>query len=76
VAFRDILYFASYQDAAGRTIEQHHEFIRRIFEPGESRSVELNDGFAPPVFDHATLSVAAAEALVPSPARLTLSEIY
>jgi hypothetical protein len=76
VAFRDILYFASYQDAAGRTIEQHHEFIRRIFEPGESRSVELNDGFAPPVFDHATLNVAAAEALVPSPARLTLSDIY
>jgi hypothetical protein len=76
VAYRDILYFASYQDAAGRTIEEHHEFIRRIFEPGESRTIELNDGFAPPAFDHATLNVAAAEALLPDPTRLSLSDIY
>src|SRR5216683_2187959 len=27
VAYRDILYFATYQDAGGRTIERHHEFI-------------------------------------------------
>jgi hypothetical protein len=72
VAYRDILYFASYQDAAG----EHHEFIRRIFEPGESRTIELNDGFAPPDFDHATLNVAAAEALLPDPTRLSLSDIY
>jgi hypothetical protein len=74
VAFRDILYFATYQDAGGRTIERHHEFIRQVFEPGESRTIELNDGFAPPAFDHATLNVAAAEALLPSPVPQAVSD--
>jgi hypothetical protein len=76
VAYRDIMYFATYQDAVGRTIEQHHEFIRRIFEPGESRTIELNDGFAPRAFDHATLNVTAAEALLPSPTRVALPDVF
>ena len=74
VAYRDILYFATYQDADGRTIERRHEFIRQVFEPGETRTIELNDGFAPRAFDHATLTVAAAEALLPTPTLQALSD--
>ncbi len=74
VAYRDILYFATYQDADGRTIERRHEFIRQVFEPGETRTIELNDGFAPRAFDHATLTVAAAEALLPAPTLQALSD--
>jgi len=67
VAYRDILYFATYLGGDGRTVERHHEFIREIFQPGERRTIELNDGFAPRSFDRAVWEVAAAEALLPAP---------
>ncbi|MFN7984295.1 MAG: hypothetical protein U0Q11_20815 [Vicinamibacterales bacterium] len=66
VAFRDVLYQAHYRDANGRDIVERHDFIKRIFQPGESVTLEVNDGFVPQ-FASANLQVIAAEALVPLP---------
>src|SRR5438552_11936445 len=32
VAYRDVLYFSTYQDSSGRTLERRHEFIKDIIE--------------------------------------------
>ena len=65
VAFRDPLYIASYLNDRGEVVDERHERIKDIFQPGERRTVELNDGFAGPPFATATLRIVAAEALLP-----------
>ena len=45
VAFRDVLYQTSYRDASGRVVEQRHDRIKNIFQPGAVVELELNDGF-------------------------------
>ena len=65
VAFRDLLYVTTYRDGSGRTIDERHEFIKNIFEPGETREVTLNDRFLPAAFASATFRIVAAEALLP-----------
>ncbi len=67
VAFRDPLYIATYLDEHGAVIEERHERLKDIFEPGARRTIELNDGFAGPKFATATLRIVAAEALLPAP---------
>ena len=67
VAFRDPLYIASYLDDRGALVEERHERIKDIFEPGVTRTIELNDGWAGPPFATVTLKIAAAEALLPTP---------
>lgn len=65
VAFRDLLYVTTYRDQAGRTIDERHEFIKDIFEPGETRAVTLNDRFMRTPFASAAFRIVAAEALLP-----------
>jgi hypothetical protein len=65
VAFRDVLYFATYRRGDGSELVRH-EFIKDIFEPCDSRTVELNDGYVRTDFVDATIRVAAAEALTPA----------
>jgi hypothetical protein len=67
VAFRDPLYVSTYVDGSGAVVEQRHERIKDIFQPGETRTIDLNDGFAGPPFSNATLQIVAAEALLPLP---------
>ena len=67
VAFRDPLYISTYLNERGEVVEERHERIKDIFEPGEMRTIELNDGFAGPPFAKATLRIVAAEALLPVP---------
>jgi hypothetical protein len=67
VAFRDPLYVASYVNEHGGLVEERHERIKDIFQPGETRVIDLNDGFAGPPFATATLRIVAAEALLPVP---------
>jgi hypothetical protein len=67
VAFRDPLYVASYVDEHGALVEERHERIKDIFQPGETRVIDLNDGFAGPPFATASLRIVAAEALLPVP---------
>jgi hypothetical protein len=67
VAYRDLLYITTYLDEQNGVVEERHERIKDIFQPGAMRAIELNDGFAGPPFASARLEVVAAEALVPVP---------
>jgi hypothetical protein len=67
VAFRDPLYITTYLDDGDRVVEERHERIKDIFQPGETRTIELNDGFGGPPFAKARMRIAAAEALLPAP---------
>ena len=67
VAFRDPLYISTYLGDGDRVVEERHEVIKDIFEPGEMRTLELNDGFAGPPFTKAKLRIVGAEALLPAP---------
>jgi hypothetical protein len=64
VAFRDVLYSTQYTDAPA---DQRHEFVRQVWQPGESKTLEVNDKFAGGAScTGATLRILGAEALVPS----------
>jgi hypothetical protein len=65
VAFRDLLHYTTYRDAAFRVVEQRHEFIKEILEPGEVREFDVNDGFASAEFAGGVFQIMAAEALLP-----------
>ncbi|MGH9143024.1 MAG: hypothetical protein ACRD2I_17980, partial [Vicinamibacterales bacterium] len=67
VAFRDPLYVATYLNDRDAVVDERHERIKDIFQPGERRTIELNDGFAGPPFRNARLRIVAAEALLPMP---------
>ena len=67
VAFRDPLYIATYLDDRGAVVDERHERIKDIFQPGETRTIELNDGCAGPPFATAQMKIVAAEALLPAP---------
>jgi hypothetical protein len=67
VAFRDVLYVTTYRDSSGAIRERRHEYIKDVFEPGAMRRIEVNDGFVRAPFTSATIEVAAAEALRPTP---------
>jgi len=67
VAFRDPLYFSTYFDEQGNVVDRRHERVKDIFQPGDTRTIELNDGFAGPAFAKADLKIVAAEALLPVP---------
>jgi len=67
VAFRDPLYIATYRDAQGAIVDERHERIKDIFEPGVVQTIELNDGYARAPFASADMRIAAAEALLPVP---------
>ena len=66
VAFRDVLYVARYNHSNRAGLDERHEFVRQVFQPGEARRLEVNDGFADGAScNGASLRIAAAEALLP-----------
>ena len=67
VAFRDLLYITTYVDGRNQVVDERHERLKDIFEPGASRMIDLNDGFSAQPFANARLQIVAAEALVPAP---------
>ncbi|MDO8795749.1 MAG: hypothetical protein Q7J25_14150 [Vicinamibacterales bacterium] len=67
VAFRDAVYVVTYMDDRGGVVEERNDRLRDIFEPGDTRTIELNDGYAGPPFSKARLQIVAAEALLPAP---------
>jgi hypothetical protein len=67
VAYKDVLYLATYRDASGNALEEHHEYFRDVFAPGERRTLFFNDGFVPSGYVNADIKVLAAEALLPRP---------
>lgn len=64
-AYRDLLYRTTYRDAQGRVLETRHGLVRDVFQPGEPKRVEVNDGSVTVPFTSATIEVALAEALTP-----------
>jgi hypothetical protein len=61
VAFRDVLYQATYGPA-----DERHEFIREVWQPGETKGMEIVDDFARGAScAGATLRILGAEALIP-----------
>jgi hypothetical protein len=70
VAYRDPLYFSTYFDERGNVVDKRHERVKDIFQPGATRTIELNDGYAGPAFARAELKIVAAEALLPVPPEL------
>ena len=67
VAFRDLLYITTYRDEGGQVVEERHEFIKDIFEPGELCHLTVNDGYVRTNFATASLEIVSAEALLPAP---------
>jgi hypothetical protein len=67
VAYRDVLYQAFYTDEAGTVVEERHDYIKQIFQPGTTTTLEVNDGFVNHPFASGTIHVLAAEALLPIP---------
>jgi len=68
VAFRDILYQTTYRDREGTVVDRRHEYLKDIFQPGDTRGVTINDGFFDQPYATASIEVLSAEALVPMPA--------
>jgi len=67
VAYRDVLYQAFYTDEGGKVVEERHDYIKQIFQPGATTTLEVNDGFVNHPFASGTIHVLAAEALLPIP---------
>ena len=64
VAFRRTLYMTTYRDPGGK-VEERHQFIDRILQPGETRRFDVSDLFARGTVAEATIRIAAADALLP-----------
>jgi hypothetical protein len=61
VAYRDVLYGTSYGERG-----QRHEFIRQVWQPGDAKTIEVNDDLARGAScEGATIRVLGAEALLP-----------
>jgi hypothetical protein len=69
VAYRDVLYVATYLDRDGRTIDERHEIIKDVIEPHELLTADLNDGTMKEAPADARIALVAAEALRPARAR-------
>ena len=66
MAYRDVLYQTHYRDEHGKVlVEQRHDYIKEIFQPGTVTALEMNDGFVAAPFASATIEVLGAEALLP-----------
>jgi hypothetical protein len=66
VAFRNLIYVATYVDGEGREVQRHEDVIKDVLQPGESRRFTVVDTIVAAPFQHATFVIPAAEALLPS----------
>jgi hypothetical protein len=65
VAFRRMLYMTTYKDPSGK-IEERHQFIERILQPGETLQVAVSDMFVKDGVTGTSLRIAGADALLPT----------
>jgi hypothetical protein len=66
VAYRDLLYVATYRDRDGRMIDERHELIKDVVQPGQTLAADLNDGTLNEEVADARIAIVAAEALRPA----------
>jgi hypothetical protein len=64
-AYRDLLYRTFYEDAGGTVLYSRVGYVLDVFQPGEVRRIEINDGSADRPFARARLELIQAEALEP-----------
>lgn len=64
-AYRDLWYRAYYRDAAGRVLDTRNGLVRDVFQPGEPRRVEVNDGSVIVPFTSASIEIVLAETVEP-----------
>ena len=76
VAFRDPLYITSYLDGRGTLVEERHELIKDIFQPGETRTISsaIYALLQTPLGDSATLRLCGISIIL-SFLALVLSEV-
>ena len=65
VAFRRMLYMTTYKDRGGK-VEERHQFIERILQPGETLQVAVSDMFVKDGVSGVSLRIAGADALLPT----------
>jgi hypothetical protein len=65
VAYRDVFYQTHYRDENGQVVEERHDRIKDIFQPGAVATLEVNDGLLTRPFASATIDVLGADALLP-----------
>jgi hypothetical protein len=66
VAFRNLIYIATYVDGEGRDVQRHEDVIKDVLQPGESGRFTVVDTIVAAPFQDATFVIPAAEALLPS----------
>ena len=71
VAYRDIHYRTHYWNERGQEVKQQYDYIKDIFQPDTTTTVELVDGFVNEPFITTNLEIFAADALLPLPPRTT-----
>ena len=64
VAFRRIMYMTTYRNAVGQ-VEERHQFIERILQPGETWPAAISDLFVDGTVTDARIRIAGADALLP-----------
>jgi hypothetical protein len=65
VAFRNLIYVASYYDGEGAPLQRHEDVIKDVLQPGETKAFKLADTVIAAPFHEAAFEIAAAEALLP-----------
>lgn len=65
VAFRNLIYIASYYDGEGTLLQRHEDVLKDVVQPGETKTFRLADTIVRARFQDARLEVVAAEALLP-----------
>jgi hypothetical protein len=65
VAYRDVFYQTHYRDENGQVVEERHDRIKDIFQPGAVATLEVNDGLLTTPFASATIDVLGGDALLP-----------
>jgi hypothetical protein len=64
-AWVDLRYVSAYLDASGRTVETHEGVIKRIIQPGETRTFDVSDGNVPDEATVVRVSLTSAEHVIP-----------
>jgi hypothetical protein len=65
VAYRDVFYQTHYRDESGQVVEERHDRIKDIFQPGDVATLEVNDGLFTAPFASATIDILGGDALLP-----------
>lgn len=66
VAFRNLIYVATYVDGKGNVVQRHEDVIKDVVQPGETKAFRVVDTIVRSSFEDARFEIVAAEALLPS----------